>query len=136
MNEDPRIQELLKKIQEVAGEIEKSRQELARLYQEVKNLSSEKTKTSTPASSYPIRRAPSSNFSVENFVGLKLIHFVGIIALVMGLAIGVKYAIDKNLISPLLRILLAYLAAAILFFISYRLRKNYRLFSLILFGGS
>jgi uncharacterized membrane protein len=137
MNEDPRIQELLKRIQEIAGDIEKSRQELARLYQEVSKLSSEKTRsTSTPSSPYPVQRPSASNFSVENFVGLKLIHFVGIIALVMGLAIGVKYAIDKNLISPLLRIMFAYLAAAILFFISYRLRNKYRLFSLILFGGS
>ncbi|HYJ38001.1 MAG TPA: DUF2339 domain-containing protein [Chitinophagaceae bacterium] len=136
MNQDPKIEELLKRIHEIAAEIEKSRQELARLYHEVKSLSPDEKKPSPPfKSSFP-QRPPSSTFSLENFVGLKLIHFIGIIALVIGLAIGVKYAIDKNLISPLLRILLAYLAAAILFLISYRLRKKYRLFSLILFGGS
>ena len=38
-------------------------------------------------------------FSLENFIGLKVIHIIGIIVLVTGLSIGVKYAIDKNLIS-------------------------------------
>ncbi len=135
MNQDPKIEELLKRISELAAEIEKSRQELFRLYQEVKRISPDHSKIKSPISPSPKQQA-SSKFSIENFVGLKLIHFIGIIALVMGLAIGVKYAIDQNLISPLLRILLAYLAALILFIISYRLRKNYRMFSLILFGGS
>ena len=133
MNEDPKIGELLKRITELAAEIEKSRQELGRLYHEVKSLSPEASKIKSPV--YSSGQQPSSKFSIENFVGLRLIHFIGIIALVMGLAIGVKYAIDRDLISPLLRIVLAYLAAAILFLISFRLRKSYRLFSLILFGG-
>jgi uncharacterized membrane protein len=137
MNEDPRIEELLKRIRELAGDIEKSRQELGRLYQEVQHLSNKKSPSPQPNQSGTFtRKQLPSHFSLENFIGLKLIHFIGIVALVIGLAIGVKYAIDKNLISPFLRILLAYLAAAILFLISFRLRKNYRMFSLILFGGS
>jgi uncharacterized membrane protein len=137
MEQDDHLAELSKRISELAAEMEKSRQELTRLQREVDQFSEKASgKISTihhqPKAEYkqPVR------FSFENFVGLRLIHFIGIIALVMGLAIGVKYAIDKNMISPLVRIMLAYLAAIILFFISYRLRKNYRLFSLILFGGS
>ena len=137
MNGDPKIEELLKRISELAAEIEKSRQELGRLYQEVRSLSPGHSKLKSPgSSSFTHPQQSRSKFSIENFVGLKLIHFIGIIALVMGLAIGVKYAIDRNLISPLLRIAFAYTAALILFIISYRLRKKYRLFSLILFGGS
>jgi len=134
MNEDPKIEELLKRISELANEIEKSRQELGHLYQEVKRLSPKHSQIKSPV--FSPKQQSSSKFSIENFVGLKLIHFIGIIALVMGLAIGVKYAIDRNLISPLLRIALAYLAAIILFSLSFRLRKKYKLFSLILFGGS
>jgi uncharacterized membrane protein len=74
--------------------------------------------------------------SFENFVGLRLIHFIGIIVLVIGLAIGVKYAIDRNLISPLARIALAYGAGAALLFFSIRLQKKYALFSSILFSGA
>jgi uncharacterized membrane protein len=137
MIQDEKLQELLKRINEVAAEIEKSRQELSRLYLEVRNLSPNNPNAANRIQSpYARQSRRSTNFSIENFVGLKLIHFIGIIALVIGLAIGVKYAIDRNLISPLMRISLAYLAAAILFLISYRLQKNYRLFSLILFGGS
>ncbi len=133
MAENEKIQELLKQIHELAAELEKSRQELKRLYNEVRILSGENINPTRLAETQKRRQ---ESFSLENFVGLRLIHFIGIIALVIGLAIGVKYAIDRNLVSPLMRIGLAYLAAAILFFISFRLRKKYRLFSLILFGGS
>ncbi|HRE62552.1 MAG TPA: DUF2339 domain-containing protein [Ferruginibacter sp.] len=78
---------------------------------------------------------PAAN-SLENFVGLKLIHFVGIIILFIGLSIGVKYAIDINLISPTVRIILAYLAGSALLLLSFKLRKKYELFSLILFSGA
>jgi|GEM_PF-6413373 len=66
---------------------------------------------------------PAAN-SLENFVGLKLIHFVGIIILFIGLSIGVKYAIDINLISPTVRIILAYLAGSALLLLSFKLRKK------------
>ena len=137
MNQDEKLNDILKKINELAVDIEKSRQELIRLQREVRNISGKEfITTASPPSFSSNQNRGNSRFSIENFVGLKLIHFIGIIALVIGLAIGVKYAIDKNLISPALRIGLAYLAAGILFSISYGLNKSYRLFSLILFGGS
>jgi uncharacterized membrane protein len=83
----------------------------------------------------PSRAKQHTPFSLENFIGLRLIHFVGIIVLVIGLSIGVKYAIDRNLISEGLRIGLAYAAGGLLFFLSMRLKKNYSLFSAILFSG-
>lgn len=74
--------------------------------------------------------------SLENFIGLKLIHLVGIVVLVIGLSIGVKYAFDRNLISVLARIILAYAAGVVLFLLSWRLKTRYGLFSAILFSGS
>ncbi|HUQ96925.1 MAG TPA: DUF2339 domain-containing protein [Chitinophagaceae bacterium] len=78
----------------------------------------------------------SSSFSLENFIGLKLIHLVGIVVLVIGLSIGVKYAIDQQLISENLRLGLAYAAGGVLFLLSWRLKKQYAAFSAILFSGA
>lgn len=77
-----------------------------------------------------------SSFRLENFIGLKLIHLVGIVVLVIGVSIGVKYAFDRNLISEVSRILLAYAMGAALLLLSIRLKKNYALFSSILFSGA
>jgi uncharacterized membrane protein len=74
-------------------------------------------------------------FSLENFIGLKLIHIIGVIVLVIGLSIGVKYAIDKDLVSEGMRIGLAYGAGLILCLLSARLKSKYLLFSAILFSG-
>jgi uncharacterized membrane protein len=63
-------------------------------------------------------------------------HLVGIVVLVIGLSIGVKYAIDSNLISEQTRILLAYLVGVILFVVSFPLRVKYVGFSTILFSGA
>lgn len=81
-------------------------------------------------------RSVQQRWSLENFIGLRLIHFIGIIVLVIGLSIGVKYAIDKELISETLRILLAYAAGVLLYLLSFRLRKKYKGFSAILFSGA
>jgi uncharacterized membrane protein len=56
--------------------------------------------------------------------------------LVIGISIGVKYAVDKELISPFARIALAYTAGIILYFLSVRLKKKFELFSAILFSGA
>jgi uncharacterized membrane protein len=77
-----------------------------------------------------------SPLNLENFIGLRLLHLTGIVVLVIGISIGVKYAVDKELISPVARISLAYTAGMILFLLSIRLRKKFELFSAILFSGA
>lgn len=72
----------------------------------------------------------------EKFIGENLINKIGIIIIVLGIAIGAKYAIDKHLISPLTRILLGYLAGILLLGFSLRLRKKYENFSAVLLSGS
>jgi uncharacterized membrane protein len=74
--------------------------------------------------------------ALENFIGLRIINLVGIVVLLIGISIGVKYAIDKNLITPFARIILAYAAGAGLFILSLILKKNYEGFSAILFSGA
>jgi uncharacterized membrane protein len=76
-----------------------------------------------------------STFNVEEFVGGKLISIIGIVVLVIGLSIGVKYAIDRDLITPLTRIVLAYIAGGILLAIAFRLKQKYKAFSAILLSG-
>ncbi len=73
---------------------------------------------------------------LENFIGLKLLHLTGIVVLVVGISIGVKYAVDKELISPAARIIMAYAAGIVLFILSVRLKKKFVLFSAILFSGA
>lgn len=78
---------------------------------------------------------PESNFNFEEFIGGKLITIIGIIILVIGLAIGVKYAIDNDMLGPLARIVLAYVAGGILLAIALKLKANYKAFSAVLLSG-
>ena len=55
---------------------------------------------------------------IEKFIGENLSNKIGIIITVLGIGIGVKYAIDHNLISPLTRIILGYLMGFGLFGVS------------------
>jgi uncharacterized membrane protein len=84
---------------------------------------------------FPPPAKPASTFNLEEFVGSKLISIIGIVVLVIGLSIGVKYAIDRNLITPLTRIVLAYAAGGILLAIALRLKEKYKAFSAILLSG-
>jgi uncharacterized membrane protein len=126
-------------------QIEALRQELAILQQEANRQQAQinqlhrqmQALTGLPVSEPPLPKGQTvPAFSLENFIGLRLIHFVGMIVLVIGLSIGVKYAIDRKLISEALRILLAYGAGLVLYFLSFRLRSKYTLFSAILFSGA
>lgn len=83
----------------------------------------------------PFPPKPTAGFNFEEFIGGKLISIIGIIILVIGLGIGVKYAIDRDLINPLTRIVLAYLAGGILLTLAFILKKNFKPFSSILLSG-
>ena len=128
MAPDNKIDELLEKIAALSNSVDQCHEEIARLKSEIAGLKKRR----------PVAAASSktNSFTLENFVGLKLIHFVGIIVLIIGLTIGVKYAIDINLVSPALRIILAYVAGIALFLLSLKLREKYERFSSILFSGA
>ena len=75
-----------------------------------------------------------SNF--EKFVGENLLNKVGILITIIGVAIGTKYAIDHQLISPVTRIILAYLVGLGLMGVAIKLKSNYEKFSAVLLSGS
>jgi uncharacterized membrane protein len=132
VDEEQTIKELQRQIDELSSEMRNYQQRLFALQQELNRLQNKETSTASLSTS----KRPSQNFRLENFIGLRLIHFVGIVVLVIGLSIGVKYAIDKQLISEIARIVLAYSAGIILYLLSWRLKKKYQLFSAILFSGA
>lgn len=84
----------------------------------------------------PVTKTPNSTSSWEKFIGENLINKIGILITVIGVGIGAKYAIDKELISPTLRIILGYLAGGGLLFTAMRLKPKYEEFSAVLLSGS
>ncbi len=76
-----------------------------------------------------------SKQNLEAYIGGNLINKIGILILVIGLGIFVKYAIDNNLIGPLGRIIGGYVAGLVLIGLSYRLKKDYAAYSAVLLSG-
>lgn len=128
MNEDE-LKQLQNELEQLKSQLHSQYHTIMQLQQRIAQL------TNTEFKPAVTKKTSVQKFSLENFIGLRLIHFIGIIVLVIGLSIGVKYAIDRDLISEQMRIALAYLAGIILYLLSLRLKKKYNLFSAILFSG-
>lgn len=75
------------------------------------------------------------NRNFEKFVGENLSNKLGAFFTVLGLGIGVKYAIDHDLISPLMRIVLGYVASFILLGVSHKLRPKYEDLSAVILSA-
>ena len=131
MDEKDHIDQLKKELVELHKELFQYHEKMLKLQQRIARLENVEGKAVNPVES----KKTIQNFSLENFIGLRLIHFVGIVILVIGLSIGVKYAIDRNFISEGMRIALAYAAGIVLYVLSLWLRTNYKSFSAILFSG-
>ncbi len=71
----------------------------------------------------------------EKFVGEKLISYVGIVILVLGVAFFVKFAIDQGWINEVARVAIGILAGGVLIGLAHYLRLNFRAFSSVLAGG-
>jgi len=135
MNAEDKIKQLEEQINRLSADIHTSHQQLLQLQEELRMLKQGmRLPMAKRTLSTPIEER--QKLGLEHFIGLKLIHLVGIIVLVIGISIGVKYAIDGQLISEAMRIMLAYAAGILLLILSIRLKKNYQLFSAILFSGS
>ncbi len=76
------------------------------------------------------------NSNLEKFIGENLLNKIGILITIIGVAIGTKYAIDHQLISPLTRIVLAYLVGLGLLGVAFKLRSKYEKFSAVLLSGA
>lgn len=137
MTKDEQIKKLEEQLERLALQLKLQYGELQQLRQELRSLQGA-TEEAAPASApvLPSASPLSPPPSLENLIGLRLIHLIGIVVLVIGLSLGVKYAIDKNLISEGLRIALAYAAGFALYLFSVRLRRGYAAFSAVLFSGA
>lgn len=89
----------------------------------------------TPSRWESLRIPSRSKQDWEKFIGENLISKIGILITVIGVAFGAKYAIDHDLISPLTRIVLGYLAGLGLIGVAMRLRTAYNNFSAVLLSG-
>jgi hypothetical protein len=93
MNREEEINNLQNEILFLQQEMLKQRQLLLNLDQRLKQLSGPLNKVSPVERKTVSQQVP----SFENFIGLRVMHLIGIVVLVAGLSLGVKYAIDKEL---------------------------------------
>lgn len=87
----------------------------------------------------PVRsesRAPRAKSDVEKFIGENLINKIGIAITIIGVGIGAKYAIDHELISPLMRIVAGYVFGLAMLGVAIRLKPAYLHFSAVLLSGA
>lgn len=77
-----------------------------------------------------------SDLDLEKFIGENLISKIGILITIIGVAIGAKYSIENDLISPLTRIILGYLMGVGLLGFGIKLKTDYKNFSAVLVSGS
>ncbi|MGC2237911.1 MAG: DUF2339 domain-containing protein [Pyrinomonadaceae bacterium] len=109
-------------------------------YNQQKQSANYKTSASneTYHSKFP-QKAPQAEplkANLEKFIGENLLSKIGIVILVVGVAIGAKYAIDRNLISPLTRIILGYAFGFGLLGFALKLKPKYHNFSAVLLSGA
>ncbi|MDR0873774.1 MAG: DUF2339 domain-containing protein [Prevotellaceae bacterium] len=135
-----RLEHLSARQSHLTEEINALRSEIARLQRtEVKPAAPKPapvvTVVTPPAPKpQPVKKKEKSD--IEKFIGENLISKIGIIITVIGIAIGAKYSIDHQLISPTARIIIGYLFGIGLLGTAFYLRKKYVNFSAVLLSGS
>ena len=95
-----------------------------------------RTKEQTEYSTPKAKKRPKIKLDIEKFIGENLINKIGIAITVIGVAIGAKYSIEHDLISPLTRIILGYIAGLALLGVGVKLKKNYENYSAVLVSGA
>ncbi|MUH36604.1 DUF2339 domain-containing protein [Zobellia amurskyensis] len=88
-----------------------------------------------PVASNKIKQ-PKGKSNLEKFIGENLINKIGIAITVIGVAIGAKYSIENELISPLTRIILGYLSGLGLLGFGIKLKSKYENYSAVLVSGA
>jgi len=83
-----------------------------------------------------INNAPKAKSDLEKFIGENLINKIGIAITIIGVAIGAKYSIENDLVSPLTRIILAYLFGIGLLVFGMKLKNKYESYSAVLVSGA
>lgn len=161
--EDPQIKELSKQLEDLTKRAEWLSHEIEQARSQLDALRAGRPATTQPIATkpgpaailpelqkpkVPVRKGPVDDIfatrpktpkpksDLEKFIGENLINKIGILVLIVGVAIGAKYAIDHQLISPLTRIILGYLTGAGILGFAISLRPKYQPFSAVLLSGS
>ena len=82
------------------------------------------------------KKSFTAGLNFEEKIGARWFSIIGIITLVLGIAIGVKYAIDQELIDETTRLVLGYLSGTLILVLAFVYRKKYDVFSAILLSGA
>ena len=101
----------------------------------------EKTVITAPTAPKPQISAPKISLpkqpsDLEKIIGESWINKIGILIVVIGVAIGAKYSIENELISPLTRIILAYLMGIGLLGFGIKLKPKFEGYSAVLVSGA
>jgi uncharacterized membrane protein len=133
-NERPAIEKV------IPAQIEKEQHQPISVPKEdvIKENAKEPIAAPQPQKDVPIKVRPKSKTKSnwEKFIGENLINKIGIIITVLGVAIGAKYSIENNLISPLTRIILGYLVGLGLLGFGIKLKAKYENYSAVLVSGA
>lgn len=83
-----------------------------------------------------IPRTKSSSGGLEKYIGENLFSKLGIAIIVIGVGIGAKFAIDNDLVSPVVRVILGYLVGFGLLGFAVKLKSAYHAYSAVLMSGA
>ena len=89
-----------------------------------------------PQISAPKINLPKQPSDLEKIIGESWINKIGILIVVIGVAIGAKYSIENELISPLTRIILGYLVGIGLLGFGIKLKPKFEGYSAVLVSGA
>lgn len=92
--------------------------------------------TPKPQFSLPTINRPKQPSDLEKIIGESWINKIGIFIVIIGVAIGAKYSIENELISPLTRIILGYLVGVGLLGFGIKLKPKFEGYSAVLVSGS
>src|SRR5690554_3850373 len=125
-NDSQKLDELIRRLEEISRKQEFFSEEIKNLRSEIQYLRLEEFSSETeekaeqsesivpvsepkvPLQKPVVLKQPKQPSDLEKIIGESLINKIGILILVIGVAIGAKYSIENNLISPLTRIVLGY----------------------------
>jgi hypothetical protein len=139
-----KIEELTRRLQQLAQQQTTISNQLVQLIDELDTLKRQVGGNAT-VTPQPVEKAiktipppPSSarsSYSFEEFIGKNVASKVGILVTIVGIFIGAKYAIDHELVSPLVRVINGYISGAALIGVAIWLKKKYEGYSSVLMGG-
>ncbi|MBX2874597.1 MAG: DUF2339 domain-containing protein [Saprospiraceae bacterium] len=100
----------------------------------VKNLSASVPPRKEPKMHLP--KVTKETGGLEKYIGENLFSKLGIAIIIIGVGIGAKFAIDNDLISPVVRVILGYLIGGVLLGLAIRLQAKYHTYSAVLLSGA